>query len=133
MNSSVNLFCSTIDFSIRRIPWRILISRSMRRSSDDLNSDIYRSSSVAFGRGPVLFADAAIGLIERFAAVLDHAGVHLVPDIEHGLSGARNFVRGRFPGDLQHLVKALLVHLAGDVVVFNQLLERDEVFLADEA
>src|SRR5262245_1624192 len=40
MKSSWNLACSRMAFSIRRTPWRIFISRSMRRSSGDLNKPI---------------------------------------------------------------------------------------------
>src|SRR5438045_1991934 len=109
MKSSENFSCWRIDFSITRTPCRIRISRSIRRSSFDLDSPIctayfpakarrreekqinrflraFATSRLnAFIRLPL--SNGLIRLLERLG-ILYRSSVHVVPDVHQLLAGA---------------------------------------------
>src|SRR5262245_59597521 len=84
MKSSANFSCWRIDRSIDRIPWRIFISRSIRRSSLLLNNPIFLTLELPVLRRGAL-SHGLVGLLERL--VLFHgAPIQIVPDIHQFLT-----------------------------------------------
>src|SRR5437773_2159960 len=121
-----------------RIPWRIFISRSIRRSSLLLNKPMATSwwamptLHIFFGRfAPRGFVGFFVSLI-----LLHHAAVHVVPDI-HDLrprlfqSGSSQCIAVGLFAQFQYLIEPLAVHFLRYRIILDPLADPRHIFFSD--